>query len=180
MKRITIVMAVVASTLLGGCDEPSSATKAGPVPGTVAKAAVEMSKSVPKGWIEDFATAKRQAASEKKKIVMAFSGSDWCGWCVKMDRDVYSRPEFIDQALKRYVLVMIDYPQDRGILSPLAAKQNEGLLRKYGINSFPATLVLDADGNVLSSLSGYVQGGPEAMLKALDGSPSAGDKEKGR
>ena len=50
--------------------------------------AAKVSKSVPKGWSEDFAAAQKTAEKEKKLILLAFSGSDWCGWCVKMDKEV--------------------------------------------------------------------------------------------
>ena len=126
-----------------------------------------LSKSVPKGWIEDFAAAKTQAEKENKKILVAFSGSDWCPWCVKREKDVYAQPDFIAQASKNFVLVMIDSPQDSSILSPLARRQNAPLARQYGVRGYPTTLVLDAKGTVLSRFSGYRAGGPAAMLKLL-------------
>jgi len=126
----------------------------------------EMSKSVPKGWIEDFESAKKQAAQEKKQIVMAFSGSDWCPWCVKMERDVYSKPEFIAGATNRFVLVMIDCPSDQSILSKLAAAQNRKLAREYGIRGFPSTLVVDAAGKEVKRFSGY-RPTPKAALEEI-------------
>ena len=80
-------------------------------------AAQSVSKSVPKGWMEDFEAARRQAAKEGKLILMNFSGSDWCGWCKKMDSEVFSQERFVKEASKKYVLVMIDSPKDSSILS---------------------------------------------------------------
>ncbi len=114
-----------------------------------------MSKSVPKGWGEDVAAARARAEKENKKILMAFSGSDWCGWCMKMEKDVFSKPEFIREATNRFVLVMIDNPSDKSILSKLARAQNEGLTRQYGIRGFPTTIVTDAKGKELKRFSGY-------------------------
>lgn len=125
----------------------------------------EMSKSVPAGWTEDFAAAKKTAATEKKRILMAFSGSDWCPWCVKMEKDVFSQAAFVSQATNDFVLVMIDCPSDRGILSPLAKKQNNELARQYDVTGFPATYVLDQAGTVIQVFRGYQRGGPEAALK---------------
>ena len=165
MKMIRCSAVLAAAVLAVGCscaEDSKPAAPAAPV------ASAKLSKSVPKGWGEDLAAAKAQAAKEGKKILMAFSGSDWCGWCVRMDRDVYSKPEFIEKAKKDYVLVMIDNPQDTSILSPLAAAQNGRLTREFGIRGFPSTLVLDAEGKVLKRLSGY-KGSPEALFEALDG-----------
>ena len=166
MRKISfslVVLAIVAA----GCSRVAEDTGAGASAGEAPAAkSQELSKSVPKGWMEDFAAAKEKAAKENKKILMAFSGSDWCHWCVKMDRDVYSQSDFVSKASRDYVLVMIDNPQNRGILSPLAASQNDALTGKYGIQGFPSTLVVDAKGEVVKRISGY-KPSPEAMLKAL-------------
>lgn len=171
MMKTTYCMMIALAVAAVGCTRAAEDGKAADSgkPVAVAEKATKMSKSVPKGWIEDFAAAKAQAAKENKKILMAFSGSDWCPWCVKMEKDVYSQRDFIDKASKDFVLVMIDNPQDRSILSSLAATQNEALARQYGISGFPSTLVLDANGKVLESFSGYHAGGPESMLKAISG-----------
>ena len=71
----------------------------------------ELSKSVPKGWDEDFEAGKATAEKSGKLILLAFSGSDWCGWCVKMEKEIYSDKNFIAAAKKKFVLLMIDNPQ---------------------------------------------------------------------
>ena len=73
----------------------------------------KLSESVPKGWGEDFAAACETAKKENKLILLAFSGSDWCGWCMKMEKDIYSKKEFIHEAKKKFVLVMIDSPRNK-------------------------------------------------------------------
>ena len=166
MKRMPSLMLIAAAVAVG-CSPAAVNDAAVPKEKPAAVKPVACSKSVPKGWIEDFAAAKRQAEKENKRIVMAISGSDWCPWCVKLDKDVYARPKFVAEASKNFVLVMIDNPQDRSILSPLAQEQNESLLTKYGVRGYPTTLVLDAKGEVLARFSGYRAGGPAAMLKAL-------------
>ena len=74
--------------------------------------AAKMSTSVPKGWIEDFEAAKKEAAAGGKYILLAFSGSDWCGWCKKLEKEVFSQSEFVRDAQKAFVLTMIDTPRD--------------------------------------------------------------------
>ena len=126
----------------------------------VASAALgaELSKSVPKGWDEDFEAGKATAEKSGKLILLAFSGSDWCGWCVKMEKEIYSDKKFISEAKKKFVLLMIDNPQNKSILSPLAAKQNscfgsdltEGLAR--GVDHIPLAL----DFAFFSHISGHI------------------------
>ena len=133
----------------------------------VAASAAKLSKSVPSGWGEDFAAAQKSAAAGDKYILLAFSGSDWCGWCVKMDKDIYSDKKFIRAAKKDFELVLIDSPQDQDILSPLAKKQNPGLLKKYGIRGFPCSILVHPDGTEAKRFGGYQRGGPEAFLEKL-------------
>ena len=145
----------------------------------IAASAAKLSKSVPSGWGEDFAAAQKAAAAGDKFILLAFSGSDWCGWCVKMDRDIYSDKKFIRAAKKDFELVLIDSPQDKSILSPLAKKQNPGLLKKYGIRGFPCSILVHPDGTEAKRFGGYQRGGPEAFLQALkDAAKAAGSPKK--
>ena len=145
----------------------------------IAASAAKLSKSVPSGWGEDFAAAQKAAAAGDKYILLAFSGSDWCGWCVKMDRDIYSDKKFVRAAKKDFELVLIDSPQDKSILSPLAKKQNPGLLKKYGIRGFPCSILVHPDGTEAKRFGGYQRGGPEAFLQALkDAAKAAGSPKK--
>ena len=127
----------------------------------------KMSKSVPKGWSEDFAAAQERAGKEGKLILLAFSGSDWCGWCVKMEKDIYSNKKFLKKAGEDYVLVMIDSPRNKDILSKLAKKQNPELVRKYGIRGYPSTIVVRPDGEEVRRFGGYQGDGVEAFLAQL-------------
>ena len=85
-------------------------------------AGVACATSTPAGWTDDFDAAKKQAAAEGKMLLVDFSGSDWCVWCKKLDREVFAKPEFLDGVKKDFVLVMIDSPKDQSLLSPKAAK----------------------------------------------------------
>ncbi len=126
-----------------------------------------VSKSVPTGWTEDFEAARQQAAKEGKLILMDFSGSDWCGWCRKMDEEVFSQDRFVREATKKFVLVMVDSPNDRSILSKLARGQNAGLKEKYKVRGFPSVVIVNPDGEVVKRHSGYRKGGPQGYLKYL-------------
>ena len=135
---------------------------------TAAAFGAKLSESVPKGWGEDFAAAKEEAAANGKLILLAFSGSDWCGWCVKMDKDIYSQKTFIEKAKKSFVLVLIDSPSDKRILSSLARSQNPALVRQYGVRGYPCTVIVRPDGKEVARFSGYQSSGVNGFLEKLD------------
>jgi thioredoxin-related protein len=62
-------------------------------------------------WLTDFEQAKVQAEKQNKYILIDFSGSDWCRWCVKLDQEVFSKPAFKSFAEKNLVLFMADFPR---------------------------------------------------------------------
>jgi len=90
-----------------------------------------------------------------------FSGSDWCGWCKKLEKEVFAQGDFLKGATNRYTLVYVDSPQKKSLLSATAAKRNPELVKKYAIEGFPTVLVLDAQGAVLGK-TGYRRGGGAA------------------
>ena len=126
-----------------------------------------LSKSVPKGWDENYEEGKALAEKGGKLLLLAFSGSDWCGWCVKMEKEIYSDPKFISEAKKRFVLLMIDSPRDKSILSPLAEKQNPELARKFGVRGFPSTIIVRPSGEEVRRFGGYQRSGVDGFLREL-------------
>ncbi|MDQ6912209.1 MAG: thioredoxin family protein [Verrucomicrobiota bacterium] len=111
------------------------------------------------GWLTDLKTAQEQAKTNGKLLLLDFTGSDWCGWCIKLDREVFSKPEFKDYATKNLVLVELDFPR-RKELSPAEKKQNSDLAEQYQIEGFPTIIVLDTNGKKIGALS-YEAGLPE-------------------
>ena len=129
-------------------------------------AGVASATSTPAGWTDDFEAAKKQAAAENKLLLVDFSGSDWCVWCKKLDKEVFAKPEFLKGVKKDFVLVMIDSPRDKSLLSEKAAQQNPVLQRQYKISGYPTVLIMDAAGEVLEK-TGYREGGPKKYVKYL-------------
>ena len=82
-----------------------------------ASACALFATSTPEGWTDDFDAAKAQAKSEGKLLLVDFSGSDWCGWCKKLDKEVFATPEFLAGVKDDYVLVMVDSPSNKSLLS---------------------------------------------------------------
>ena len=115
-------------------------------------------------WLTDFDAAKKQAAADKKPILMFFTGSDWCIWCQRLHEGVLDKPEFADFA-KKLVLVELDFPQEKELPAELK-KQNAELAEKFKVDGYPCTVVLASDGEtVMGRLSGY---SPEYIDKIQD------------
>lgn len=119
-------------------------------------------------WKTSFAEATAEAAQQQKQILLNFTGSDWCPWCVKMDEEVLSKKQFSEFASKNLVLVKLDFPR-RKKLSPDEKAQNEELAKKYAIQGFPTFVLVDASGKEVRRQEGYLEGGPAEFLKWAKG-----------
>ena len=116
-------------------------------------------------WLTDLKEAQQLAEKEKKVILADFSGSDWCGWCIKLDREVFSQAAFKQYAADNLVLVLIDFPRKKW-QTPAQKQTNRELAQKYGIQGFPTVLLLNPDGSVIVR-TGYRRGGAEAYVTYL-------------
>ena len=119
-------------------------------------------------WMTDFAAAKAKAKAENKPLLVDFTGSDWYSWCMKLNKEVFSKKAFQDYATEAFVLVEIDFPSRKIKQSAELKAQNEALAEKYGIKGFPTILILDADGKVIQQ-TGYQRGGAEKYVEHLKG-----------
>lgn len=119
------------------------------------------------GWITDFKAAQDQARAENKLVLINFTGSDWCGWCIKLKDEVFSTKQFKDYAAKNLVLLEVDFPRKKP-QTPAQKQANQDLQKKYGIRGYPTIVVLDGAGKQVGQL-GYMPGGPKAFLGKLDG-----------
>lgn len=117
-------------------------------------------------WIQDFAKAKEMAKAEKKDLLIDFTGSDWCGWCIKLDKEVFSQSAFTTAAPKDFILVKLDFPNDESLVTPEIKKQNAELGKLYAVRGYPTILLTDADGMVYGQ-TGYEKDGPEKYVAML-------------
>lgn len=117
-------------------------------------------------WLTDLPKAQAQAKAEKKLVMLDFTGSDWCGWCIKLNNEVFSKPEFADYAKKNIVAVEVDFPNKKK-LSAAQKQANDALAKKYGIQGYPTIVVLDGDGKKVGEL-GYMKGGPKVFIAELE------------
>jgi thioredoxin-related protein len=118
-------------------------------------------------WLTDLNKAIEQAKKEKKIVLINFTGSDWCGWCIKFKKEVFSTDEFAKYAEKNLVLVEIDFPRQKEQPEELK-KKNAALKEKYEIRGFPTFVVLNSDGKEIGRQVGYSEGGPEAFIKKIE------------
>jgi thioredoxin-related protein len=117
-------------------------------------------------WTTDYPAAVLQAKREHKKILLNFTGSDWCIWCQRLDAEVYDTPEFANYAANNLVLVTLDFPH-KTQLSANLTKQNNALQLKYQVNEFPTTVLLDENEHTISEILGYIAGGPQTFIAKL-------------
>jgi thioredoxin-related protein len=108
-------------------------------------------------WTTDFAKAKTEASTKNKYILLNFSGSDWCGPCMKLKKEVLDSEDFLKFAEAKLILVRADFPRSKkNRLSPELTKHNEALAEKYNNEGkFPLTILVDSEGNIVKSWDGY-------------------------
>ena len=117
-------------------------------------------------WLTDLPKAQAQAKKESKLVLLDFTGSDWCGWCIKLKGEVFDLKEFKDYADKNLVLVEVDFPRKKQ-LSAEQKKANNALQEKYKIEGYPTIIVLNGDGKKAGELA-YMKGGPKAFIAELE------------
>jgi len=118
------------------------------------------------GWNTDFERAKAKAKAEGKYMLVDFSGSDWCGWCVKLGKEVFSQNAFKAYAHENLVLMLVDFPRDKSKQSADEQKQNQALAEEFGIQGFPTVYILDPDGTPIDK-TGYQAGGSGAYVEYI-------------
>ena len=142
-----------------------------------AVAAVAAETSTPKGFTDDLDAAMQRAKENGHNILAVFSGSDWCIWCKRLEKEILSKDAFIQTATNAYELVFIDNPMDEKVLSETGRKNNRRLTEKYGVQGFPTVLILDADGEVVTQ-SGYRKVAPQDYLSHIDAAIDASRAKK--
>src|SRR5690348_5065870 len=127
-------------------------------------------------WQTDFDKAKVLAQSEQKMILLNFSGSDWCGPCIRLHKEIFESPAFTQYANDHLVLVNADFPRLRkNQLLPEQQKKNDQLADRFNKEgNFPLTLLLTPDGKILKRWEGFPQVTPEAFTDQIKAIVDAG------
>ncbi|MCK5850365.1 MAG: thioredoxin family protein [Kiritimatiellae bacterium] len=157
MKRIFYLAILI---VIIGCGSASTSEQSASANATAVK-----EDAVVVTWLTNFEVAQKLAKEKKLPILVDFSGSDWCGWCIKLHNEVFSQNEFKKYAKDNLVLLFLDFPSKKE-QSETEKKQNQALAQKYGVQGFPTVLLLDAEGKVIGR-TGYQRGGPTAYVDHL-------------
>lgn len=116
-------------------------------------------------WMTDMAAASATARENGKYLLLNFTGSDWCGWCIKLKKEVLATSTFHTYASGNLVPVELDFPNRKKIPDE-TRKQNEALAEKYGIRGYPTLLILSPEGELVEQ-TGYRPGGADAYVEHL-------------
>jgi len=158
MRFLIPTLAVIATISSLACSKPAPTAEAPPSP-----------------WTHEFEVAKTRAKQENKTIFLYFTGSDWCTWCKKMEKDILTQKEFLDYASENLVLVELDYPrspENKAKQSESEREQNKVLDKKFKIEGYPTIYLVDAEGEAIPdgddfAKEEYTKDGPAGMVAAL-------------
>ena len=119
-------------------------------------------------WTMDFDAARALAKEKRLPVLINITGSDWCGWCKLMDKNVFSKQEWLDHAADNLVLVYIDFPKDAKLVPQKYVARNQKLKDEYGAQGFPTYIVLDGEsGAVLAMLGAGQEKTPKSFIAEI-------------
>jgi thioredoxin-related protein len=123
------------------------------------------SKTEAINWETNFKKASSAAKASGKYMLLDFSGSDWCGWCIRLEKEVFSQDAFKDFSKENLVCVLVDFPRAKKQSKELK-QQNMDLAQEYDIKGYPTIIILSPDGKPVG-ITGYLQGGPWEYARHL-------------
>jgi protein disulfide-isomerase len=116
-------------------------------------------------WSQDFDKALATAKKTNRVVLVDFSGTDWCPWCIKLDKEVFSQKTFRNYAKKNLVTVLIDFPRKKKQAKEIKLR-NEKLAKQYEVDGFPTVILINAKGETIAA-TGYQEGGAKAYVAHL-------------
>lgn len=140
-------------------------------PGNIPVLTLEEYKANGEGWLVSIEEAYKESKAKNLPILANFTGTDWCGWCIKLSNEVFTKPEFKEWAKKNVILLELDFPK-RKQLPQQIAEQNVSLQRALGVAGYPTLFFFNLEkGEQANQLNintigklGYVAGGPTAWI----------------
>lgn len=108
-------------------------------------------------WQTDFELAKITSKKSNKPILMLFTGSDWCSPCKMLKKDFFYSDAFIEKS-KKFVLLLVDFPRNKELITPTQEAANKVLNSKYGVRSLPTIIAVNYKGEVLDKIKSYNSG----------------------
>jgi protein disulfide-isomerase len=117
-------------------------------------------------WTTNYQDAVAQSKQNSQPIVLFFTGSDWCGWCKKLDAEALDTPDFAQATNGKFIFVKVDFPM-KSKLDPQTAQQNNMLKQKYEIKGYPTLVIIDGNEKILAT-TGYEAGGGKKYANHLE------------
>ncbi|MBU0475073.1 MAG: thioredoxin family protein [Bacteroidetes bacterium] len=148
MKKISVLL--LATFILIGCANNNQANDKSSKNGLV--------------WHTNVEKAIEIGKKENKPVLVQFSGSDWCKWCIKLNNEVLDTKGFANFAKDNLVLVNLDFPH--APQTDFVKNYNRMQMNKYGVQGFPTVLLLDKTGKLVFQ-TGYQPGGPVAYIQHI-------------
>lgn len=155
--------------MAAGGASPEEPAGSGTRAGTAAKppgAALEVPASNEGLWTSNWKQAKAKAAETQRDLLINFTGSDWCRYCMALNREVFETQAFKEEIGRSFVPMVVDFPMEESRISPAVASQNSELQAQFGVKVYPSIFLADATGKPYAQ-TGYREGGAEAYLKHL-------------
>jgi len=126
--------------------------------------------AAPGEWTMDLDAARKVASEKKLPLLLNFTGSDWCGWCKLMDKQVFSQEAWQTYAKKNVMLVWLDFPRDKSLVPEKYVTRNAALSEQFGVEGYPTYVVLDDDGKTqLGRLGAERNITAESFIRKLNG-----------
>ena len=123
----------------------------------------------PGKWTQDYDAALKVAAEKNLPLMLNFTGSDWCGWCKIMDKNVFAQDEWSAYAKENIMLVTLDFPRDKSIVPSKWVGRNNELKGKFGVRGYPTYIVLDKDGETkLGQLGASRTASPKSFIEKTE------------
>tara|TARA_B100000795_G_scaffold270063_1_gene262392 strand:+ start:8774 stop:9262 length:489 start_codon:yes stop_codon:yes gene_type:complete len=107
-------------------------------------------------WMPTYKEALKKSRKEKKPLLIYFTGSDWCGPCKVLDKDLFHTEKFKSLADKNLILLEVDIPRRLDVISLDKMKENKILQKKYSVKSFPTLMIVNHRGKKIAEKKGYI------------------------
>ncbi len=148
--------------------------------GGYGQASEQKYKASMNGWEVNLEIAQAISVKTGKPILANFTGTDWCGWCIRLKKEVFVKDEFIKWANENFVLLELDFPK-RFVLPANIMQQNQQLAQAFGVRGYPTIWAFTISTNAETgerkikglAKTGYVAGGPKGWIKDFEGKLAA-------
>lgn len=165
MRYVVTILMVLMVAILGCVKAPKTDASAPAIDAENTETADGEFVYEPGTWIENWDNAIETARAQDKTVLVNFTGSDWCGWCIRLVKEVFDHQEFKDYAKENLVLLKLDFPRAVPQSDELKS-QNRQLQAQFGIRGYPTILLVSGEGKEIGR-TGYQDGGPANYVNHL-------------